>query len=322
MIETIRLLRNIGTFDSVSSGAGIPLNRLSLIYAENGRGKTTLSSVLRSLASGDPEPVLERQRLGTDHPPHVVITDDGGGTVVFENGRWTNTVPDIAVFDDHFVAENVCSGIEIDSGHRHNLHEFIIGAQGVALNATLQTHIASIEEHNRRLQTKGNAIPAAARGNLTVDAFCVLEKQDDINSAVKEAERNLAAASEAAAVRRQNSFAPLMLPAFDLTAVEDLLGRDLPALEADASARVQAHIASLGDGGESWIGDGMNRIAAASSGQNREVCPFCAQDLAGSPLIVHYQAYFTAEYDSLKQAISDESQALNTALHSRKKVIS
>ena len=49
MISRLQLLRNIGSFDSVAEGANIPLARLTLIYAENGRGKTTLAAILRSL---------------------------------------------------------------------------------------------------------------------------------------------------------------------------------------------------------------------------------------------------------------------------------
>lgn len=69
MINSIQLLRNIGLFDSVNAAANIPLARLTLIYAENGRGKTTLAAILRSLATGDPIPIAERRRLAAQHPP-------------------------------------------------------------------------------------------------------------------------------------------------------------------------------------------------------------------------------------------------------------
>jgi wobble nucleotide-excising tRNase len=54
VLNRLQLLRNIGQFDSVPTGAQIPLLRNVLIYAENGRGKTTLTAILRSLKSGDP----------------------------------------------------------------------------------------------------------------------------------------------------------------------------------------------------------------------------------------------------------------------------
>lgn len=66
--QTFQLLRNIGLFDSLSAGGNIPLSRHSLIYAENGREKTTLAAIMRSLATGDPLPISERRRLAAQHP--------------------------------------------------------------------------------------------------------------------------------------------------------------------------------------------------------------------------------------------------------------
>jgi wobble nucleotide-excising tRNase len=50
-LERIQLLRNVGQFDSVDAGARLPLSKLTLFYAENGRGKTTLAAILRSLST-------------------------------------------------------------------------------------------------------------------------------------------------------------------------------------------------------------------------------------------------------------------------------
>ena len=111
-IERIQLLRNVGQFDSVTAGAQIPLTKLSLIYAENGRGKTTLATILRSVGTGNPALVEERRRLGSAHPPHVVMASLGR-PLTFQNGEWSARHPDMAVFDDAFVAANVCSGIAI-----------------------------------------------------------------------------------------------------------------------------------------------------------------------------------------------------------------
>lgn len=113
------------------------------------------------------------------------------------------------------------------------------------------------------------------------------------------------AARSADAVRQQASFSTLSLPAFDIVALNALLARTLTDLEAEAAARVKAHLRSLGEGGEAWVGEGMGRIAGASVGHDHNACPFCAQDLAGSALISHYQAYFSEAYAALKKAIID-----------------
>ena len=313
MIEYIRLLRNIGQFDSVSTGARILLKPLTLIYAENGRGKTTLAAVLRSLRSGDPVPIAERHRLAASHAPHVILGIGGNEPAIFQNGSWSRTLPEIAVFDDLFVADNVCSGVDVDTEHRQNLHELILGAQGVTLNRTLERHAAEIDAHNHALRTKRDAIPAAARGTLTVDAFCSLEKHAHIDVTIQEAERALAAARAGDAVRQGPVFDVFALPEFDVAGIEDLLRRGLPELEVEAAARVQAHLASLGAGGESWVGDGMRRIASASAGRDHAVCPFCMQDLRGSELIAHYRAYFSSTYADMKQAIGMTLASVQTA---------
>lgn len=312
MIERILLLRNIGQFDSVDAGAQLALTPLTLIYAENGRGKTTLAAILRSLSTGNAALIQDRHRLGAARPPHVVLTV-GGAQAVYRNGSWGQPRPRIAVFDDAFVAENVCSGIEIDTKHRQNLHELILGAQGVSLNATLQQHVAAIEQHNRELRQKEAAIPAAQRAGLTVDAFCALPADDTIDARIQEAERNLAAAQAADAIRQREVFLPPSLPRFDLAAVRELLARTLPDLQADAAARVRDHLRRLGRGGETWVGEGMTRIAGASADQDRDTCPFCAQELENSPLIRHYEAYFSDAYNGFKSAIVETGHATAAA---------
>lgn len=183
MIERIQLLRNIGQFDNVSTPPQTALTPFSLIYGENGRGKTTIAAILRSLATNNPGLLTDRHRLGAQHPPHVVITH-AGGQCVFQNGAWTQPLPQVAIFDDAFVSANVCSGIELQTAHRQNLHELILGAQGVALNDTLQGHVTRIEEHNTRLRELADAIPANARGPYKVDIYCSLEQDPAIDAKI------------------------------------------------------------------------------------------------------------------------------------------
>ena len=312
MIERIELLRNVGLFDNHSPPQQTAFTPFTLIYGENARGKTTLAAILRSLATDNPDLIVERHRLGAQYPPHVVFSHPGG-QVVFQNGAWTQSLPDIAIFDDSFVSANVCSGIELQTPHRQNLHELILGAQGVAHNTSLQGHVARIEEHNATLRDLADAIPAVARGPYKVDAFCSLDEDPEIDRKVQDAERRLAAAKSADAIRQRPGFQVIGLPDFDIEVTNDVLGRTLADLEAAAAERVRTHIAKLGDGGETWVSDGMARIAPASEGQAGEVCPFCAQDLAGSDLIDHYRAYFSQAYEDLKAAIRQTGIAVRNA---------
>lgn len=312
MIERFQLLRNIGQFDNVSPPQQTALTPFSLIYGENGRGKTTLAAILRSLSTNDPEKVIERQRLGSQNPPHIVLFHDGAQSV-FQNGVWNHHLPNVTVFDDNFVSANVCSGIEVQTAQRQKLHELILGAQGVALNEDLQTHIARVEQHNVQLRELSDLIPAIARGPYRVDAFCSLEEDLEIDAKIQEAERRVAAAKSSDAIRNRPGFQEISLPDFDVDQINDVLSRSIEELDAAAAERVRTHIANLGDDGEGWVSDGMGRIQPASEHVDGEICPFCAQNLADSDMIVHYRAYFSQAYKDLKQSILETGGAVRDA---------
>lgn len=304
MLNRIQLLRNIGQFDSVAA-ATISLGRLTVVYSENGRGKTTLAAILRSLSTGDSLPIAERKGGCCSAPPYVVLDCTGGPpSAIFENNTWNRTLPDLVVFDDVFIDQNVCSGLAVQPHHRQGLHELILGSQAVALNEQLQQLVERIEEHNRQLNAKERAIPMRDRGPYSIEDFCVLPVRPDIEQVIQEAERALAAAREQEAIRTTPVIGSLNLPEFDLSEIEQLLQRDLPALDIATLARVQAHLTGLGDGSEAWVADGVHRVGRGDGGAN-ELCPFCAQDLWGSPPMAHYRAYFSAEYGELKRKVSD-----------------
>jgi wobble nucleotide-excising tRNase len=218
MVRSVNLVRNVGRFDNVAAGAALPFSRMTVIYAENGRGKTTLAAILRSLSTGQGAPILERRRLGAHHPPHVVVDVDGGPVAIFQNGAWSRIAPNIVIFDDNFVAANVCSGLEVGASHRQKLHELIVGAQGVALNAAHQSEVDRIEVHNRELRERENAIPAHRHGALDVDAFCALALPPDLSRLIEEAERRVAAAREAGRIAGMTIFPAIVLPTIDLEA--------------------------------------------------------------------------------------------------------
>lgn len=305
MLNRLQLIQNVGQFDSVATGANIALARMTLGYAENGRGKTTLAAILRSLATGTAIHITERHRLGAQHQPHIVINCVGGPSpAIFQNGAWNRYVPDVVIFDDAFVDQNICSGLTIESDHRQKLHELILGAQGVALNQTVQQHVSAIEVLNRSLRDRANAIPEVARFGVPVEEFCALPAHANINNDILEAERALAAAGQQESIRNTRSFEPYALPEVDIEALREMLALELAALDQNATNRVQRHFALLGRAAEGWVADGIDRVPGGIEEPQGKPCPFCAQDLGGSELVAHYRAYFAAEYAAHKERLA------------------
>ncbi len=229
---------------------------------------------------------------------------------MFLDGAWNRTLPHLALFDDVFVDANIHSGLAVDARHRQNLHELVLGARGVDLSRQLQQLVARIEQHNSALREKAAAIPDRVREGFPVDEFCALPELPGVDAEIEATERALAAARDQDAVRTAPLFESLVLPAFDAEAIDRILQRDLPDLDAAAEAHVRAHVATLRAGGEQWVSDGMQRLPQANG---ERTCPFCAQDLTGSPLIAHYRAYFSTAYRDLKRAITDALESVRRA---------
>ncbi|MCG3132771.1 MAG: hypothetical protein FLDDKLPJ_03637 [Phycisphaerae bacterium] len=315
MITRLQLLRNIGLFDNVSTPATLDLKRLSLIYAENGRGKTTLAAILRSLGTGEALPITERRRLGAAHPPEVRIACVGSPQpAAFVNGEWDRTCPAVMVFDDVFVDRNVYSGLDVAPEHRQNLHDLILGARGVALARRVDDLATQIRNLNTEIRTKGNAIPVADRHGLSIENFCALPQQTNIDDAIRAAEQRLAALQQAGAVQSTAEFATLGLPAIDSAALSNLLGRTVANLDAAAVAAVQEHFTVLGNGAEAWISTGVGHTAGGVNAAPDLGCPFCQQPLSGSPIFAHYRAYFGDAYRRLQTDLASAQITWETTL--------
>jgi wobble nucleotide-excising tRNase len=310
MINRIKLIRNVGRFNSMGAAANIDFCNLTLIYAENGRGKTTLAAIFRSLSTGDPIPIVERRRLGAEHPPCVIIECTGDtSAAVFQNGTWNRKLKDVAIFDDEFVDKNVYSGLVVEGDHRQNLHELILGAQGVELNQRLRNLVAQIEVHNRSIRQCEASIPLSERGALTIDEFCALQDNPNTALEIEAAERRLAAALEQSAVHNAPMFELLTIPSFDLHAIETVLQAGLSEIDAAALASIREHIATSGKNAEVWISEGMRRQAERPKHLANE-CVFCAQNLEGSAVISHYRTFFSDAYRSLQDSINENQASL------------
>ena len=132
-IKKIVSIKNVGRLTNCAA-RGEQLQRYNLFFAENGRGKTTLCAVLRSLETGEPGYITERKTLGQTSEPEVHILTDAGSSI-FSKGRWNSTVADVTIFDSVFVAENVHAGEYVDREHRRKLLPICVGAEGVVLES-------------------------------------------------------------------------------------------------------------------------------------------------------------------------------------------
>jgi wobble nucleotide-excising tRNase len=303
MLKKIQLIRNVGCFESFAGSALGDLGRLVLIYAENGRGKTTISSILSSLANNDASIVNGRKRLGSQNDPHVVLDIEGQTTnVMFQSGQWNVSHDNIYIYDDEFINQNVFSGLEVSASHRQKLHEIILGRAGVSLARRVQELSQQISDCSSTIREISSHIPTDQRFGFDITAFCNLEEIEDVEGLITEQEKNFQAISQADAVASKNLFTTILLPGIDEVALAATLSAGLPDIDAVAMQSIRDHFSLIGENAETWVSDGVGKIINTGDGQER--CPFCAQVIDGIDLISKYRSYFSDAYDELTRSIT------------------
>lgn len=311
VLDRIHLIRNVGNFHSVAlNHQSVFFKRLVLIYSENGRGKTTICSILRSLASGNTTFLEERKRIGSEQPPHVVL-DVNGETIIYENRVWTKQHPDLYIYDDLFVHENVYSGLQVDSNHRQNLHELIIGRHGVALVRRVQDFTQQITDVQGVIRQLEAEIPVHIRGGLSVDVFCVLTPVDGIEQRILDEERRIAALENIEEVQTKRVFEPINVENFDFSNIDKIVVSSIPDLDQEALEKVKNHFHYFGLHSEAWTEKGMEYLHQLETTEGNK-CPFCNQQITDETMINHYRAYFGIAYETHKsqiKALKDELEA-------------
>jgi len=296
MLKKIIAVENVGKFINCNAAGDVEFRRLTLIYGENGRGKTTLCDIFRSLATGDPGYVTGRKTLGNRAPQSITIRFDAQ-SAVFKDVAWSTTLPKLAIFDSAFVHENVYAGEYVDHDHKKNLYRVIVGEHGVSLARKVEDIGEQIKDAAREAKEKLGAVSAHVPKGMTADNFVALPKLDDVAEQIIAKEREIASLKRANEIKAKNALAPVNLPSLpdDFAA---LLGHTLKDVSRDAEQRVRDQLRShTQQATESWLSDGLGFV-------RNETCPFCGQSLKRLDLIAAYRTYFGQSYSALKSRIA------------------
>jgi len=310
MIEKLLSIQNLGRFSNYRASGDVEMRNLTLLYGENGRGKTTLCSLFRSLMTGDTPPLQARQTLGQVNRPAAEVRANGQ-TLRLQNGAWSTTLPEITVFDSEFVHQNIYSGDQVARDQRRNSYRVIIGAQGVQFAQQIDQYDADIRSANGNIRQHRDQIQRYIEGNMSIDDFLQIPQVADVDAQIQAKIEEVAAVEnriqQAAQIQAKGQPQPLATPVLP-TGIADILAKTIPDVSLEAEALVKEHILQhLDPNGERWVEEGTRY---ALDGE----CPFCGQDLTNSNLISLYGSYFNESYRQLKQDVSTLPDLVTSSL--------
>lgn len=296
MLERISAIQGIGLLHDANAKPFF-CRKATLIYGDNGRGKSTLATVFRSLSTGDGSLISGRTTLDGLLPPHVELQFGSGHKVTFNKGAWSETRSEVVVFDTDFIERNVHSGGEVNTNHRKNLLEFALGEPAVAARTTADKATAASKKASEEVQSLSSQLVGYQCG-IPIAAFEKLAPIPDADAQIASLQLQINAAANLNAISAKA--VPLIVanPTFDLSAVFSVLQKSLIDVHADAEIVVKTHLAKLADKfAEGWISQGLQFTVD-------DTCPYCAQDIKSNDLIKAYQTHFNVAYGELKSKVT------------------
>jgi len=309
VIKKILRLKNVGLFaDAVPAKQPIDLDKTTIIYAENGRGKSTLASTFRACSLGDSGRIKARKTIDAVNETEIDLLFQNGRHITFsETSSWNVSCPEIMIFDSEFVDQNIYSGFEVRSDQRQSLLEFALGDDAVQLKKNLDDITSAIDQETRK-KTDIEKQLSGYLGPFELQGFIDLPPDEQVVGEIENIQHRIDAARYIQPILQRQLPKNIVSLCFDVDATSELLGRNIDDLAKESEKAVSSHLAKHNLSKlEDWISRGQNFILDNE-------CPFCGQSLTGIELVQAYQSYFSQAYNDLKTEFAKLANNVNKQL--------
>jgi wobble nucleotide-excising tRNase len=334
MIHKIERLTSIGRFRNYQATGDVAFKKLTLFYGDNGGGKTTLTSILRSLTENKPEIITRRKSTNqtTVQAAQIVERNTTVNTQHTFNHTtgWSVPFPNIEIFDIHFVNENIYSGFDFNDDHKKQLHQFVIGAVGVSIQQQIEQNKSDKTTSKQIQGTLEQQIIQHVGNKLTTELMpsfltIPIAQANNIDRLIVAAETTLASANANSVIQTLQPLSQLTQINSNIdftTLIADLQTTSQAIQDVALKALFNAHCKDLLDNRiddpENWLRKGFSYLEskkAKSSDESTTVlsCPFCKQpvnyDLDN---INAFTIQFNEEFNSLVHRIQTHLDSLQT----------
>ena len=113
MISKILKIKSVGRFRSFASQSeALTFDKTTVIFGYNTYGKSTLTTIFRSLKENNPNYIQGRKSFGRTDNQEIEILYENNRRSIFSS-QWENK--NIEIFDNDFISRNVFYGDYINS---------------------------------------------------------------------------------------------------------------------------------------------------------------------------------------------------------------
>tara|TARA_B110000503_G_scaffold141908_1_gene236966 strand:+ start:5308 stop:7602 length:2295 start_codon:yes stop_codon:yes gene_type:complete len=304
MLEKINHIKNIGRFYdldlNVKASSTNVLKKFSLIYADNGTGKSTISTILKSLSHNDPQKLIEKRTIGATDISTVSLQINSN-EYIFKDDKWNKTTDiEIRIFDEEFVAKNVFLPNGVDLQNSRELFNYIVlGEENV-------DKIQEVKNLNNFISPNLKEKIKNAEINLkeaaTIKDIKILDNVDRLDYSSLKTKENNVNRNDTIIKHAEYTISEKKLDKivhFENIPYKESVSINIDSLSVAAEYKIHVHTHNK------WIKDGMKILK-----QNEESCPFCFQNIKENDTIATYKTFFSEEYDSLRNQVSQQIKSV------------
>ncbi|MDI3521518.1 MAG: hypothetical protein PWR04_1506 [Anaerophaga sp.] len=302
MINKVIHIKNVGKFTDYTVNTNPTWNGefkpITLIYGQNGIGKTTFTSILKSLKNNDAL-LYQLRTFGTNNSPEVSMKiSNHSAPISYTNAEWDENIPEIEIFDIHFINDNVYTGFEILPQHKKNLFEIIIGQEGIRLKKEISDIKTAIKKKNVALKTIEANIFKVISG-FEVNTIINFQIDSEIDKKIAEKIIEIETVKATEKIKSTALLKKISKIDFDIRfeKIIEFLHTSIDSISEEYLKMVSDHknTLKLNNKSEQWIKDGYDNIS-----ENK--CPFCLRTFDDTVEIIKaYNQYFNEEYISLQE---------------------
>ena len=155
MLRRIHKIENVGVFKDFQNGSRVQFDKHTIIYGRNTYGKTTLSDILQSLATGDDTIITSRASIPSSEKQQSIefgfSCEASEQKICYKDSKWDSNDINIDIFNNNFVEKNIFTGLSIGRSNKENFTDFILGEEDVNLAKSISIDKKNLGEEKKNL---------------------------------------------------------------------------------------------------------------------------------------------------------------------------
>ncbi len=299
MISKIIKIKGIGKFKQFTCSGDDELRffKRTVIFGHNTYGKSTLTTIFRSLKNSDQGLLKGKKTFGYSESSEIDILDENNKHSTLSNGNWSN--PNIVVFDSNFVQNYVYLGDQIDFEHKASLHGIFVGeniGDKVLALKRLRNEQADLESDRDKVKNKYIKVDLG-----TFEEFLKAEKVESVDDKISKKETEIKRLNNISSIKEQIKHSPLA------SKFENFKLAMEKSLDTSAEVSIENHIHNHwkdASASKNFISEGVAILKDESKN-----CVFCGQDLEPvKDLIKDFKSVFGATYRQVQKEIESAGE--------------